>query len=237
MKNQEVEKSNLQKFEHTQKMLLLGLKVKEKSNVEMIAQTKVATEIARKNIEPLQVPKDIEKVIADLLHDIKLTYQIFPVIKYNFIKNNLCPDGFLEKSVINALKEPKYNKHLKSYNMKIKKQRLSNEDTLMESLVCSNLSINPVEIKAIFKVISNAFPVLIQNLEKNNVTNIEYVTHHTIILLSRLYKLYDIYGYYLKDNERVKEFEEGTKLFKNMINTFDTLLYICSALEDVNKSK
>lgn len=231
----ENEKTNYQTIQNQQKMLLLGLNAKEKIPMELIAQTKVATAIAQKNISSVKVSENLEKRIKDCLFNVKVLYSLLPSMEMCFTQDQSTDNGFQKKSIINALKEEQYKKYIKEYCTKLKKQKMSSENALMKFYVVNDLSANLVEIRATFKVVENGLNVLIENLEKNNVTNAEDLICHMLILILRLDTLYDIYGNYLKDIGCIEEYENGVNVFENVLDTFYELVDICEELEENNR--
>lgn len=215
-------------------MLKLVTETEEKTVTQIIAETKVATAKADKNIVDVKVPKNTERLIKDCLHNIKIFNSTLPVMERVFTEDQNYKNGFCQKSVINALKEPKYERYLKDYSQKIKKESMLNEDNLLEYYICNRLFTNLVEMRATFKVLKTGLNVLIKNLQKSNVANAKDLTVCLSFLITRLSKLFDIYGYYLKDIGGNEAYEDDKKGYEIILKTLHALVILSHELEERN---
>ena len=199
-----------------------------RSIYDVLNDTEELIEKVSKNIVKVDVPKNISKICEKTVTVLENFKDLFDGLRVIFLHDEKCKNGFVKKCVTNALEVPMYKANLDEFVTNVRKNKKKDMDATMEYLICHDLSVNKIEVKRTLDMLEKSLPAVIANLKVNNVENIEYISVHLLTLERRLYRLYCLYGQYLKDIGNIMEYRLIYQLFNNFDITLINLMNITS---------
>ena len=101
------------KLEKTKKKVFKFIRRNVENIFDVLNTTEDLIEKASKNIEHITLAKNVEESIQDCAKRIEQFNKLLPSIRQMFLFDKNISNGFMRKSIVNALSIPKYNEKLK----------------------------------------------------------------------------------------------------------------------------
>ncbi len=224
----------MEKFNfETMELNRLKENAEEKSISQILEETKDFVKMTKdKEIEKVYLRDDIVEKIQCNVENLKLIEDFFPYFKDIFLNDVTYSDGFIKKSVVDALMEKPYQKKLNQFLTDVRKNKDNSLQDFHNYMTYHDLSANPVEVTATFDVLPEAIHIIIQHLEQNNIIKIDPLISKSFILISRISKLYCFYGYYMEDISCPAQYTAESTAFEGMKQIFiDLISIICDLTE------
>lgn len=204
------------KLEKSQKGMFKFIRRNVEGIFDVLNTTEDLIEKASKNIEQVTLPKNFEERIQECIKRIEQFNKLLPSIREMFLFDKNNSNGFIRKSIVNALSIPKYKEKLKEVVATTISNQNNGVSGTFDYIMWHDLSANRTEVKRTLDVLENALPVIITNLKTNNIKRIDYLIQQVTILERRLYQLHCLYGYYLEDIDDFSDYFIISKAFQEI---------------------
>lgn len=199
---------------------------------EILDKTKKCVKISMCDINYIKVPKEVKEDMKQCKNAVTELQNKLPKIREVFMKDKKYRNGFIRKSVINALKSSKYQKLLKFFIAEVRKNKTINAQSLSNYIDYHDLSVDPNQISRTLKAIEEYLLVLESALNNNNILGIPRLLLYLNILINRIRKLYELYGIYLKDINKLEEYNSISKIFENINYVIKHCMLQCLEFND-----
>ena len=200
-------------------------------------KTRELTITTMEEIRNLDASKEFEANMKECIKSITKFQKVLPKIKDTFMHAKVCKNGFVKKSVVKILKSKRYRKHLNIFCTKIRQNHTKSYKDFQNYMFYYNLSANPNEIEKTLNIIEKGVSVLIYALERNDFISIMDLCIGIEVLVARIIKLYEFYKIYLKDINKLTEYNLIFNVLEDFYCILQYLEYLNFKLDEFIKEK